>query len=1500
MARKSTDDEDVRSFDHSDPELPPLPSDDDDSFLRPPSDSADNSHLSSDGGSAIIEREMKRQLLDIESSFLPDRDADNSEAAPASTGADDTYVYGASSLQPPPRNGARGGRHSRESSSHRSLHAEDVALPESPLPPDDASDQGPFDEGDRFEEGSSSFDEHAPSSPTAAAAKRSQSRTEEQTSKQTEPTIEVTHAENQGQRYEEDAQSQKSFRPTSSASTVKAERLENEAHDDERSSRFRDTFSSLNTGGRNPSNASSVRKRPSFLRDRSRGPSQRSTASSFAGRSESSFGDNRDSSDFALQTGGALPGTGVRSSDRDLSRLPSFGSIASSISGNSERRPSFDRARSTLSAASQADNNLERLDEEPRPTSASPPATPTARPFSSGTNNMTDTVITKHVQNIRVPDTVAREYREKHATKSPERPSTANQFAFSSRTKHNLTLKEQNSKIDKLSKENFDLKLKIHFLDQALQNRSDEGVKDMISKNVQLQTDLATEKKENQSLRRKVRELERKLKAQEEGMAAAKEKTPGSDDGKGEGPQGQAEMEEEITYLRECLQQSETEIERLKEEGLAKEVEKRRMAEYVKSMGDRRVSEPSAGVEEAMEMWKDLLEAETARREQADEDAERLRDEIRRLKAEREQSSQQPTSARHSHNMSRGSRVSYARSQSGSDGTTDNRAGTSASSVTLVEQLKHENAELRRDLGAQTSMLVSRNRERERLQQEIEELKLSVRRGVGSGSVVGDSIFDRSISRANHHRPSSRSSAITRTNDIDEVEREEYEQKQAELRDQIAELKMTNQELEKQLNNTLDELENTEENMRQLDRENANLLEDVRSIQNERDDILRSLEQKEAEFDALREEAEDEIDGYEQELHQKEQDLERLINDLENRNEDFEALQQEMKNVSESLVMLEDDRNASQRRIQQLEQELEDANQELESLDQKLHEAQQKIERFEVQQESNQGEITFLREEQEGDKIRIGDLEAALNAAQMSIQEERERYKDLEDRVLEERNQREALDSQEKEQVQKAFDDLNAQATKARDEVRRLRKELASKEAEASNWKQRLDDLETSLRDALGSLDGTKSSLLKVHYNLQSPNHAVLTLRQDVTKLQRDLDETMMDLDHARSELADKERTLRNRDTLLESTSLESRKLADMLDKERQLRMQDKRQFEQSQRTHQSNTRTIQSYETRILELETSRSQDRRRINQLEAQYKDQLLERNNLLLALWNRLSTLCGADWAQRNSLVNGELPTLEVIGRSLPGFSKNVLAAIKMVENIIGGFKVRIRGIEKDLWKEYQTLEHKLDVRIKHLDGLEKTIRSGSMGMIRNETLNNEISRLKSENKHLKAEINLSRQPTRSSNDSGDAHHHSPAHSRLPHRSVSGPHGTSNVNRNSIASTLLRHNSSTDVLQHYSSSSQQQEAPTSNPAPPAVQPTEQRWIHRLKELERRLKAEREARLLDRKGARQRLQEGKAENEELRGMLEREKERERENGGSGSGRSSPSHAAFPTIGTR
>jgi hypothetical protein len=93
--------------------------------------------------------------------------------------------------------------------------------------------------------------------------------------------------------------------------------------------------------------------------------------------------------------------------------------------------------------------------------------------------------------------------------------------------------------------------------------------------------------------------------------------------------------------------------------------------------------------------------------------------------------------------------------------------------------------------------------------------------------------------------------------------------------------------------------------------------------------------------------------------------------------------------------------------------------------------------------------------------------------------------------------------------------------------------------------------------------------------------------------------------------------------------------------------------------------------------------------------------------------------------------------------------------------------------------------------------------------------------------------------------------------------------------MAQTLLRAHSAS-VVEHL------QNQPPGHPYPASVplQPSEQKWIHRLKELERRLKAEREARLLDRSGARKRLEQKVEENADLRAALEKERERNEEDG--------------------
>ena len=167
--------------------------------------------------------------------------------------------------------------------------------------------------------------------------------------------------------------------------------------------------------------------------------------------------------------------------------------------------------------------------------------------------------------------------------------------------------------------------------------------------------------------------------------------------------------------------------------------------------------------------------------------------------------------------------------------------------------------------------------------------------------------------------------------------------------------------------------------------------------------------------------------------------------------------------------------------------------------------------------------------------------------------------------------------------------------------------------------------------------------------------------------------------------------------------------------------------------------------------------------------------------------------------------------------------------------------------------------------------------------------EIGKLKSENKILKAELKFHRQ-----HPSAMAQQmlHQQAQTNPEHaRRVSGS-GSSIKSSNSPArqfvSQLLRHHSTSAVEQLQERGDDVPPTYTPQPlvvpAPQPPQPGEQRWIHRLKELERRLKAEREARLLDRRGARQRLEEGRLENEELRLMLEHERVR-REMSGEGSG---------------
>lgn len=1469
----------LESFNQPDHQLPALPVDEH-GYFDEKSDGPGEVSLRSDEGHSVDEKEMRRHLMDVESSFLPEAPAP-AQTGGESLGLDDTYVElgrsGREAEKDATLGGSRGeGEGEKEYRDSRNYE---------PQTPGSRAGQESFEDNSTQQESGDSF-----MSPAEAASQRTSTRNDNRASR--------TQAGSSNQPF---VQSVSDLSTSSRPGNPGRERSSSQVSNgqDEMTPPAHDVPlpSSRTASSLAGSQAISPRKlRPAFLS--SRQISQRSSRSTGTVSSDFSGSDNTVGADFALQTGGARPGSNSHSGNKIrtgdfLNRLPSMGSEASYMS--SRDADTFP----TMGRLSGGNTNPQRLstrfeeDEEPK----------TPRPSTARNDAPTDTVLAQRVENIRVPETVARDFRARHPALADRRPVSSDGPLVSAsmgadRPRRTLTLKEQNGKIDKLTKENFDLKLKIHFLDQALRSHSDEGVQELIDKNVQLQTDLANERRESQSMRRKIRELERKSKELEQGLEEAQKAKERSRDEEAEedDPTLQAEMHEEILYLRQQLDYSENQVTTMREEILTEKLEKRKMAEHVRSMAGHR-AEDNSGVRETMEMWQDLLNAETGRREQAEEDVRKLREELAALRIDRAS----PSAHRLEKRPSRNSRLSVPQSGDDESAYSNGVTGTD-SSHTLVENLRHENAELRRDLGAQTSMLTSRNRERERLQQEIEDLKLLQRKSDGGArSVAGESIFERSISRA-HQRAPSRVSDHTGVTD---AERDDWDRKEGQLRDQNAELRLKYQELERTHNTHLQYVTALEGDFQEMENDLNDTTEDLKAVVVERDDALQSAEELQAEYERLEQEAVAEIEKLEKEVDSISTQLQNALKraqktqtKLDHTADGYKGLQGELREITQSVMNLEDEKQANVRTIETLEQQLAETEDELQKWEEKCKELDGKNRKLEITQESLHSEITFLREEQEGDKIKIGELEDAINAAHQNIQDEQEKLRELEEEIVQERHQRDVLENQSKEEVQKVLDDLNTEGGKTKDEVRKLRRALSAKEVEASSWKQRLEELEQSLRSVLGDVNGTKQSMLA-----------------EIEKLQRDLEQTANYLDRAKMDVADKDRLLRHRDGLLESTSLESRRLSDLLDKERTARKHDLELFEKESRGKATTMRTIAQHESRVLELETFYSQDKRKMAALEQQYRDQLSDRNALLLALWNRLSTLCGSDWLHANSLVNGEVPSVEVIGRSLQSFNKNILAAVKKIEGLIGDFKQRIRGVEKDLKKDYKVLEQNLDLRVRRLDHLERALRESQARQAeeaaaaaqrpqpsrsvstKNVKSSEEIAKLKNETKLLKAELKFHRQhPSAMAQQLIHAQsqsHGSPFHARTLSSGSASTGGKPPSPARTIMHTLLRHHSSSAVVEHphppAPSAADQHIAQAAQAVSEATglqgqsqsialdqtasQPSELRWIHRLKEMEKRLKAEREARLMDRRGARQRLEEGRAENEELRAMLERER---------------------------
>ena len=199
-------------------------------------------------------------------------------------------------------------------------------------------------------------------------------------------------------------------------------------------------------------------------------------------------------------------------------------------------------------------------------------------------------------------------------------------------------------------------------------------------------------------------------------------------------------------------------------------------------------------------------------------------------------------------------------------------------------------------------------------------------------------------------------------------------------------------------------------------------------------------------------------------------------------------------------------------------------------------------------------------------------------------------------------------------------------------EYRRQRREIETKESALQST---LDDLARTqalldqrnmeyqaIKDSLQTLETETKRAGETHTT------AKFSLQLEVDRLQRDLVRLESDLARARKDLEERDNKGRDRDSVLDKLYTENRDLATQLAAQTQARLNLSDKLDDTQSSLRAAEAETVSLRVRVQELEQKLSKDQRSLMSAEAQYRDQLTERNTLLLTIYQYMDKILGVD--------------------------------------------------------------------------------------------------------------------------------------------------------------------------------------------------------------------------------------------------------------------------------
>ncbi|KAJ3743052.1 hypothetical protein DFH05DRAFT_1499088 [Lentinula detonsa] len=882
-----------------------------------------------------------------------------------------------------------------------------------------------------------------------------------------------------------------------------------------------------------------------------------------------------------------------------------------------------------------------------------------------------------------------------------------------------LTLRDQEKHIDSLKKENFDIKLRVHFLEERLAELAPEQMDAALKQNITLKIETHNRGREIKRLKKLLLELERELERLQRstGHRGARER------------ELEAKLEERERDIREFRQ--------------------KRASMDGGDASSREVEARNAELEEELHNVRGLLEDNVM-------EIERLQDLVER----------------------KGSI-------------------SSTGDAHRIDELESDVDRLKQTITEQAQLLDQKEDDKVELLDEIEALRLNLedlqqRREADS--------IERSQSRAQMLE--------------EREEREAVEDDLNALKDRLAAALIELQQKE-------DDTERKDQMLQDLTSQHQQIVEEVE--EEWRGEVVDHKQQVEELRDVLAER-----DTECKELRLTVNELETAMNDLHGK---FEAT------------------------LAHLEQDADDKDAQIESLNEAIEKLGEQVYVLEDENDRMKEDYDKIKEEDDAERERLETLAAALKEKLTNLKANLDEMTDMYETCRQEVHAHHSRQEELAIHVETLVDELEHER-EARERVE-SEFDAADKEHDAKSCAERraIEAKESALQSTLDDLARTRSLLTQRETDLEAVQNALqmieteskragethstarFSLQLEVDRLKRDLERLEDELSRARAELSDKDNKGRDRNGVLDKLHAENRDLASQLAAQTQARLNISEKLDYTQSSLKVAETEITTFKSRVSELETRLSKDQRSLLSAESQYRDQLTERNTLLLTIYQYMDKILGVNNTPKKG---GQAETKPFTNFSV--FHDNLITRLKALSQIQLDFDKRCKEIEGRFTDRMNDMRKQLDNRWRQIDKFEAGVKvfaeTKATWRRKFNAKEGEAEALKTTNVELSAQLSSTKRPGQP--DSMEV------------RSLSARAVTAERRLNNAQNQLLA------TEEKIASMSQKTVA------------TDSKWEARVKEYEARLKAAEERVKRERQGGKERVNELENQLKSLQRQLE------------------------------